>query len=294
MACKVREHHIVGLLAAALLLGVACASGPPPASLASWRDAVIATQAQSDVALRGVNQLAREAELERAAQRANLSESDFEPALDAESLAVWHGTFDDLAAYAQTLAKLVDPATSAGIGPSLTKLSETMAAQASVEAFQRYPGLASAIGKLGSAIAAAAARAEAAQIMRETDADVTALLDAMSKLIGDQEGGEEIGVLAVVRAAWTDRANEKRIQFLSAPNADAKLRIAREYAELLDKRSAADRVLRDLKRSLESLAASHTAAAQGNPSDLSSLIAMLGEQTRLAQSLVDDLRRPKP
>jgi hypothetical protein len=255
---------------------------------------VLATQAQSDVVLRGVNQLAREAEVERAAQLANLRESDFEPALDATSLAVWHGTFDDLAGYAQALAKLVDPATSVGVGTSLTLLSGKMAAQANAEIFQERPGLASAIGKLGAAIAGAAARSEAQEIMRETDPDVTALLGEMSEMIGDQESGEEIGVVAVVRATWTDRANEKRTEFLSASTDEAKKRVAREYAELLEKRSAADRLLRDLERSLESLAAGHTAMAQGGGSDLASLIARLREQTQLAQSIVDDLIRTQP
>lgn len=282
------------LLAAALLLCASCASGPPPASLESWHDAVIAAQAQSDVVFRGVNQLAREAQVERAAQLENLRESDFEPALDPRSLAVWHGTFDDLAGYAQALEKLVDPGTSAGVGSSLTRLSDKMAAQANASIFQERPGLASAIGKLGAAIAGAAARSEAQAIMRETDSDVTALLGEMSKMIADQESDEEIGVVAVVRATWTDKANGKRTEFLGASSAESKKRVAREYADLLEKRSAADGLLRDLKRSLESLAASHTAMAQGGANDLGSLIARLREQTALAQSIVDDLQRTEP
>lgn len=285
---------LLGLLATSVVLGIGCNSGPAPAGLASWRDAVVATQEHSDVVLRGVNELAREAQLQRAAQLSNLKESDFEPALDAQSLAIWNGAFDDLAAYAQALAKLVDPATSAPVGPSLTKLSQTLAAKANAEAFQQHPGLASAIGKFGAAIAGAAARAEAREIMRQTDGDINDLLGEMSRMIGSQEGGVEIGIVATVRATWTDRANEKRVAFLDAGSADARMRIAREYAQLLESRSAADRMLRDLKRSLESLAASHTAAAQGSSRDVSSLIATLREQTALAQSILDDLRKTQP
>jgi hypothetical protein len=279
------------LLVAALVHGSACANGPPPESLGAWHDAVIAAQAQSDATLRGVNQLAREAAVGRAAKLGKLTEAAFEPALDSESLTVWHGTFDDLAAYSKALARLVDPATTAAIGPSLRKLSETMAAQANVDAFQRYPGLASAIGRLGAAIAGAAARAEAAEIMRATDPDVSAMLDEMRRMIRDQQDGVEIGVAAVVRATWTDNANEKRVEFLAAPTPDDRLRIAGEYAALLDQRGAADGMLRDVERSLEALAASHGKAAQGSPADLSALVATLREQTLLAQSIVADLRR---
>jgi hypothetical protein len=262
-----------------------------PTSLVSWRDAVIAAQAQSDVALRGVNQLARESELSRAAELPNLKESDFEPALDAKSLAIWHGTFDDLAAYGQALAQLADPATVAEFGPSLTKLSQAAAAQAKSPAFQERPGLASAIGKFGTAIAGATARAKAQEVMRDTDSEVSEVLGEMSAMIGDQQSGVEIGVLATVRSLWTDRANQRRADFLKATNADAKRRIAADYAETLEKRATADQVLREVKRSIESLAAAHTAGAQGNSSDLSALIAGMREQTRVAQSIVDDLRR---
>jgi hypothetical protein len=282
----------ISLVAAFAALSLAC-STPEPAFLSGWRESVVAAHQQSDVALGGVNELMREEALQRVAKLQTLKESDFTPALDANSLRIWNSTFSELEAYAAALEALVDPNLVAGVGPSLSTLGTNMAAKAKLDVFDKHPGLADAVSKAGTAIAGAAAGARAQEIMRETNPAIHDLLTELGKMLVDEKDGVEIGPIADMHLAWTDRAAEKRAEFARATSADAKRRIALEFVEILDKRDASDQLFRQLRSTLDSLAIDHAAAAAGQK-DFGARVASLRQGTELAQQIVDDLAKTKP
>jgi hypothetical protein len=282
----------LSLVAALASLSLACAS-PQPAFLAGWRESVVAAHQQSDVALRGVNELMREEALQRVVRLKTLTEADLAPALDANSLRIWNGTFSELEAYAAALEALVDPNLVAGVGPSLSALGTNMAAKAQLDAFEKHPGLADAVSKAGTAIAGAAAGRRAQDIMRETNPAIHDLLTELGKMLVDEKDGVEIGPIADMHAAWTDRAAAKRVEFARATSADAKRRIALEFVEILDKRDASDQLFRQLRSTLDSLAIDHAAAAAGQQ-DFGARVASLREGTKLAQQILDDLAKQNP
>jgi hypothetical protein len=270
-------------------LCLACGSVNPQ-SLASWRETVVAAHQQSDVALRGVNDMAREEALTRVVTKETISESDLTPAFDAASLRIWNATFADLESYAAALEQLVDPNLAAPVGESLATLGQNMAAKAKSDVFQKQPGLADAVSKAGGAIAGAAAQREAQSIMRDTNPAIQSLLSQMGAMLVTEIDGVETGAIASATALYTTSLARKQIEFKKATSAGAKRQIALEFGELIDKRNASDDVFRQLKSTLDSLAIDHAAAANGQ-TDFSGRVTALREETKLAQEILDDLKK---
>jgi hypothetical protein len=269
-----------------------CAS-PTPKAVADWHDAVVAVREQSGTTFRGVNNLVREAQLKRAANLPNLRESDFHPGLDAEAIAAWNRALDSLAAYSAALSTLLSPELPAGVGDSTKRLGESIAATSKSELFTKRPGLASALGKLGTKLASLAASQSAKSIMAETDKDVSEVLDQMARMINDDSGGKETGVYQTVHANWTLQADEIRTEFLRAQSPADKPKVAARYAAVLEQRDAADAALLGLRHSILELAAAHSRAAAGGPMDTSALIDNIREQIAFFKGLLGDLKPAK-
>ena len=292
MLTKLGERFAV--LKATVLLALAAGlygcAGPTQKSVADWHDAVVAVREQSATAFRGVNNLVREAQLKRAATLPNLKESDFHAGLDAESVAAWNRALDSLAAYSAALSTLLSPELAAGIGDSTKRLGESIATSSKSELFQKQPGLASALGKLGAKLASLAAGQGAKSIMAQTDEAVSQVLDQMARMINDDSKGKETGVYQTVHANWTLQADEVRSEFLSAQTPADKRNAAARYAAVLEQRDAADAALLTLRRSILELATAHSRAAAGGSMDTSALIASIREQTAFLKGLLTDLK----
>jgi hypothetical protein len=254
---------------------------------------VVAVREQSGTTFRGVNNLVREAQLKRAANLPNLRESDFHPGLDAEAIAAWNRALDSLAAYSAALSTLLSPELPAGVGDSTKRLGESIAATSKSELFTKRPGLASALGKLGTKLASLAASQSAKSIMAETDKDVSEVLDQMARMINDDSGGKETGVYQTVHANWTLQADEIRTEFLRAQSPADKPKVAARYAAVLEQRDAADAALLGLRHSILELAAAHSRAAAGGPMDTSALIDNIREQIAFFKGLLGDLKPAK-
>jgi hypothetical protein len=280
-------------VALALALSLWGCAGPTQKSVADWHDAVVAVREQSTTAFRGVNDLVREAQLRRATALASLKESDFHAGLDAESVAAWNRALDTLAAYGAALSTLLGPEPAAGVGDSTRRLPDAIAVSSKGELFERHPGLASALGKLGAKLATVAAGQSAKSVMAQTDGAVREVLDQMARMLNDDSSGMEAGVYQTVHANWTLQADEIRTAFLSATAPAEKRELAARYAAALEQRDAAGAVLLGLRRSILDLAAAHGRAAAGGPMDTAALIAGIREQTAFIKGLLVDLKPAK-
>ncbi len=221
---------------AALIYG--CAA-PAPKGIADWHDAVLAVREQSGTTFRGVNDLVREAQLNRAANLPNLKEPDFQPGLDAQSVATWNRAFDSLADYSSALSTLLAPGLASGVGDSTKQLAESIATSAKSDVFTQRPGLASALGKLGEKLASLAAEQSARSIMAQTDNAVRDVLDQMARMIYDDSGGTQSGVYQILHASWIVKSDEVRVEFLRAPPTE-KRNVAGRYATILEQRDASE------------------------------------------------------
>jgi hypothetical protein len=285
--------RLIVALALPMVLALGGCASTPQKPIADWHDAVVAVQGQSTTVFRSTNDLIRETQIRRAGTLAALKESDFQPGLDAESLAVWDRAFDSLAQYSAALTTLLNPELAAGVGASTQLLGEQIATTAKSDILTKRPGLASALGKLGAKLTSLAAGAKARDIMAEANPAVNEVLAQMARMIYDDSGGIASGVYPTVHADWTLRADEIRAEFLTAQSPDAKRSVATRYAATLEKRDAADSALLGLRASITELAAAHGRAALGAPMDTAALIGNVREQTAFVKGLLTDLKPAK-
>lgn len=290
---QLRVISISTFAAFAVLLG-GCAATPSQKSLSDWHDAVVAVRDQSTTTFRGVNALAREAQIRRAATLKSLKEEDFQPGLDADAIGVWTRALDILAEYGAALSSLLSPSLSAGVGDATKRFGESIVTSSKSNILQKQPGLATAFGKVGAKIASIAAGRNAQSIMAETDPAIREVTEHMAKMIGDSHGGEEIGVIGTVQSAWMVKADEIRTaSFLNAKSPAEKQSVASNYAAALDQRDASIAALRNLKSSIQELASSHTRAAAGGSLDTGAMIANIREQIAFFRDLIKDLKPAK-
>ena len=292
MLTRLSERFAVTAIVLVVLAFCGCA-GPTQKSVADWHDAVVAVREQSTTTFRGVNDLVREAQLKRADNLPKLQESDFQPGLDAQSIAAWNRALDNLAAYSVTLSTLLNPELATGVGASTKQLGDSIATSSKSNIFQEQPGLASALGKLGAKLASLAATQSAKNIMAQTDNAVTEVLNQMARMINDDSGGMETGIYQTVHANWTLQADEIGVEFRRAQTPADKRNVATRYAAVLEQRDAADAALLGLRASILELAAAHSRAAAGGSIDTSALIANIREQTAFFKGLLTDVKPAK-
>jgi hypothetical protein len=278
----------------ALAVGVCGCAGPTQKSVADWHDAVVAVREQSATTFRGVNDLVREAQVKRAATLPNLKESDFTAGLDAQSIAAWNRALDSLAVYSAALSTQLNPDLATGGGGSTKQLGESIATSSNSKVFQEQPGLASALGMLGTKLASLAATQSAKSIMAQTDRSVNEVLGQMARMINDDSGDKETGIYQTVHTNWTQKADDIRTkEFLRAQTPAEKQSVAAQYAAVLEQRDAADAALLGLRTSLLELGAAHSRSAAGGTMDTSALIANIREQTAFFKGLLTDVKPAK-
>jgi hypothetical protein len=286
---SVRLAAMVGLLLCTLLSGC---NGPQAAEVTQWGQAVTAARQQSDTVFAATNTLVREGQIAYAATQPNLNSKDFQPGLTDASLQAWRASLDALSSYSNNVAKLADPTTYAGTGASAAALGQEIAAQAKLSTFKDYPGLAGAITKIGDAVASAAGRQAAQGIMRDANPGVQDLLTNMEYMLAHPsviDPTVEQGVIAEVNSNWGTRLASIQLAFLK-PGAD-KQAIAKQYADELGRRENSIGTLRSLRSSLETLARNHGELAAGHPTDTAAVIAQLKDSTKLAQDILDELKK---
>jgi hypothetical protein len=268
-------------------------AGPTQKSVSDWHDAVVAVRDQSGTTFRGVNDLVRGAEIRRAPTLSQLRESDFQPGLDAQSIAAWNSALDSLIAYSAALSSLLNPELATGLGDSTKSLGEAIATSSHSAVLDKQPGLASAVGKLGAKLVSLTAGQNAKTIMAQTNGAVNDVLDHMARMINDESGGQVSGIYPTVHTNGTKKADDVRGEFLKAKTPEEKRDVATRYVAALEERDAADAALLSLRASILELAAAHSRAAAGGPMDTSALIANIREQTAFFKEVLTDLKPAK-
>lgn len=277
------------LLVPLFILLPACASGPGPAQITPWRDAVAAVRDQSNAAFAATNALARDNQLNYAVTQPSLSESLLRPALDAASIRAWDVALGALSTYAQGVATLVDPANAQATGANAAALAQRIALQARSSAFTSRPGLSAAIARVGTALAQARASAAARDIVSQADPAVQDLLHALRDTIAaPADDGTDTGIIATVQTNWSLRLAEVQAEYLS-PSAN-RVQLAAQYAQMLDKRDQSIQTLLDLQQSLDSLALAHAALAKGQTIDTTQILSQAREYAALARDVLKDLQ----
>jgi len=286
LPCLKRCSASLLLIAAAMLGGCAVTPVQP---VADWHDAVLAVQDQSNTVFRNVNDLVRASQVKRAGRLDKLLESDFQPGLDADSLAAWNRAFDGLASYGAALAALLSPDLASGVGDATKQASESLASTAKSDVLEKRPGLSSALGTLATRLTAVAAGRKASEVMAQTDGAVSDVLMQMAKMVYDDSAGTTSGVYVTVQADWMTQADEVRAQYLRATTSDEKRRIAVQFADTLQQRDAALSSILGVRAAIDGLAATHHLAAAGGPIDTAAQIARIREQTAFFRTLLADL-----
>ena len=149
------------------------------------------------------------------------------------------------------------------------------------------------LGSLAEKLTVQVASSKAKEVMAESNGAVAEVLGQMARMIADESGADTTGVYATVHSAWTLKADEIRVEFLTAPSPDAKRAVAERYVAVLQSRDAADSALMGLRASLFELAAAHSRAAAGGTMDTAALIANVREQTAFFRALLTDLKPAK-
>jgi hypothetical protein len=265
--------------------GTGCRS-PDPGSLSSFKHGLSVVGEQSIALFRDVNDVSRQAQLDRVETQTMLKESDVAPALDAESIGRWNRGIEALSAYASSLEVLSSPEHGEGIEKSVEGLGGRITALAAAPP-ENADEVTKAIGHLGKLIVNARAGAAALEVMQKADRDVRSVLTHMGSMIGD--GPTEGGVRTTVFSNWTTLADGTRAQFPQAAPSE-KRSIAEKYADELRARAAADAALAAVRKSLLDLADVHTAASQGRTADASEMVAFLREEIAFAGELLKSAR----
>jgi hypothetical protein len=267
---------------------------------------VQATKEQSRATFEAVGLLVRESQLKRIetlppSQLKRIEESDV-AGLPSEALRRWNLALDAMATYASSVETLVSPDLPKGFGDSLRKTGEQIGATANLEVLKSDKELSKAIGTLGQQIVAAVANQKARKIMLQIDPSVKELTERMANmLLGTQPGTDEegkpimkeSGVLPTVRVTWDDKIVAVQEKFRDATEGAVRRQIAEEFAALLDQRSAFEDSIMALRRGILDLGAAHTAAAQGRPADLRTLVAAMREDVKLVRQVAESLKKNK-
>lgn len=254
------------LLLACVLLPLtagSCATAPS-ADLTGFGRAATTLQADAGTTFADANRLTRSVEVDRFVRSGAiaLSERRFPAAVPAEIVTKWRGALGDLARYGNLLATL----TGRGRGGVQTDAFRELGVQlnAGPAAAGLDPGVSAGFAALAGALVDLKAQASARDILRRTDPDVRALLTAMAKAVG-QDDGE--GLRGTVASNWTTALSvyQRTYAVAATEKAEARQRqIVADYLAGIDKRDSQLAALAGLRASLLSLADAHTAAANGS------------------------------
>lgn len=260
--------------------------------VAGWREAVVAVREQSAAAFAAYDDLIRDFEIRRAAQRAKLDPADFAGALDRSSLQHWREAFDALDGYAAAVDRLLGDEVPRDAATAIETTGKQIAATAGLLSADGSGPVASALGGIGKSLVANAAGARAADLMRAADGDVQRLLAAMAAMLHRPatSGRPEAGLLVAQRVTWDQRLAEIEASFGDAKDGDARRAVAKHYLEVIEQRDASERAMLGLRRSLLDLGPAHTAAAAGRRVGIADVVALARAQAGELAALREQLR----
>lgn len=270
-----------------------------PQQVGAWREAVVAARTQSAVTFKLTNELVRASQTERAAALTTLTEADFTPGLDSDSISRWNAALDCLSTYAAAVEQLISPDLPKGVGESLTRAGNQIGQTASATLLGSDHELSEAIGGLGAAVTKAAANHSARKIMLDAQPHVELVLTRMAEMLFMETPPDAVdaeskqsGLLVMVETTWDQRLAELEATFADAVTAGKdRAGIVNDYASVLAQKQVSMEGIRSLRHTMLDLIPAHAAAAQGRPADLQSIIATIGEQIGTVKAVLEDIKK---
>jgi hypothetical protein len=278
--------------AAALVLGLAiltggCARTVVAGDLTAFGTAASDIGKQADLSFRQSNSLARDMSVERFIRSGavGLNEQQFMVAVSAEDMAAWQEALSGLERYGTGLASLVDTARGTATSNALVGLGNQLASGRT--GIEISPEVGGAFASLAGALVNASAQRSAREILMRTDPSIQSLLNAMAVAIGETDRDGLRGTVYANWAASFTGVQRAYAQAAEARNEADQRRLVGQFLAALDKRDAQLRSLAALRSSLLSLAAAHSAAAQGAPASVASLLQSIEERLDETKRLYD-------
>jgi len=289
ISCWFRSARVLALAAvfAGLLAGCKVL---PHDSAAAFTSSVATTRTQSQQAFDAINDLVAEGSIGYAASQPHLLETNILTGLDPRGEQAWDRILQALGKYGQHLQALTAPEftkpfeeEAENLGGELKTVGKDLQTNGFLsQAPQITPALASAFAAVGDLILEARAQAHAQKIARAADPHIGHICQTLADSIGT---GPTNGLRGTVFQHWNDLLAEKKNDFLTAPDAAAKRKIAADFAALLQRRAAQDQVLISLQHSLLKLAELHHALANGQSWTIKNATAAIAAEAQRGSDL---------
>lgn len=266
--------------AGALLVLAGC-STVDSTNAASFGSAATATSQQADTTFTAINTLTSQNIVEHAAKKAYLSPNDFYQVVPTDVVSGWDNTFSAMSSYAQALTTLSSAGNQETAPTAISNLAANIEGQARMN---MPPGLNTVFVDVATALEKAKNGHDAYEVAVTVDPSIQTIVQTMADSIG---GSNKDGLRHTVALNY-------RLGVMGPLEADFstskdKLSVAKQYATILDQRSAADLQLASLRSSILALGTAHHAIATKSPVDFTSAVATINQQLALAQKALSDI-----
>lgn len=235
---------------------VGCASGLTASDARLFSSGVTAVESHTLGTLDSVMKRDRSLAVDAAAKGETLSEQSFVLTIASEDYERWREAFDAVQDYATALSSLaagdseVDRQLLGALGSSLAQINEDSVPT----------GVSGALAELGSSLIQGYSQASARQVAAGANDAVRDILETLARAIGDST---QEGLRAVVWRTYQPQLADLSVRFLQIEptSVDARRRVAKQYADILDARSASDKALRSVNAALIELSDAHNGLA---------------------------------
>lgn len=266
------------------LLVLAGCSTVDSSSAASFGSAATATGQQANTAFAGINTLTSPNIIEHASERAYLSPNNFYQVVPNDVVSGWDNAFSAMSSYAQALSTLSSFGNQEAAPTSISNLASNIEAQTK----SNMPaGLNTMFVDVATALEKAKNGHDAYEVAVTADPSIQKIVQTMADTIG---ATNKDGLRHTV--ALNYRLGIMEPLEVSFPSAKDKLSAAKQYAIVLDQRSASDLQLSSLRSSILALGTAHHAIATKSPVDFNMAVATINQQLALAQKALADLKEP--
>jgi hypothetical protein len=280
------------VLAAAVAIVISGCATMPSANVQAFSTGVTAAKSQTDAAFQAVTDLTSTSIIQYAAAQPTLTDANFAPVLDPQSIAVWDGAFTALEKYAQSLVLLTSANVTTqyedaavGLAGEIKQAGNDLKTQhliSSAPAVQ--PSFAAAFTELGDVVLEAKAEHDAIKIAKKADPTIRSVLTTMADVIGTAQNQ---GLRGTVHANWEQRKGNLQVAFLSAKPGSDREAVATQYASCMSQQAIQDVALVQLRQSLLALAGAHHALAQGQNANVAAAAATIQQAVQNTLNLIN-------
>jgi hypothetical protein len=269
--------------AGALVLLAGC-STVDSTNAASFSSAATATGQQAETTFAAINTLTSQNIIEHASEQPYLSPSNFYQVVPSDVISGWNNAFAEMSSYGQALSTL----SSSGVQETTPSAISNFASNILAQTKSTMPaGLNAMFVDVATALEKAKNGHNAYEVAVTVDPAIQKIIATMADTIG---ATNKDGLRATV--ALNYRLGVMVPLETSFSASKDKLSVAKQYAAVLDQRSATDLQLVSLRSSILALGAAHQAIATKSPVYFNTAVATINQQLALAQKTLSDLNQP--